>query len=111
MSRIECTIALVIHGAGGGRFLCRCAGGRIRVLEDAAAERPEVEYRMDVSTFAAIVSGRESPQAAFFARRIRIKGSMEKALKLAVMFAEFAKEFPYHLEAVEEKAHAAVIGG
>ena len=52
-------------------------------------------YRTDAPTFAAVVRGRETPQEAFFDRRIEVEGDVEKALKLAVLFGHFAREFPY----------------
>ena len=49
-------------------------------------------YRTDPATFADVVRGRQSPQEAFFARRIEIEGDVEKALKLAVLFDHFLAE-------------------
>ena len=54
----------------------------------------EATYRMDVATFVAVVSGRESPQEAFFARRIEIAGNIEKGLKLAVLFGRSSTSRP-----------------
>jgi hypothetical protein len=50
---------------------------------------------MTVQTFAALVTGREAPRDAFLARRIEIAGSVEMGLKLAVLFGQFVREFPY----------------
>jgi hypothetical protein len=92
---IEATLGFDIRGAGGGRWLCQLRGGRVDHVARDSTEAAEVEYRMSVPTFAAIVSGRETPQAAFIGRRIEIAGSVEKGLKLAWLFGQFVRDFPY----------------
>jgi thioester reductase-like protein len=99
---IAATVGFEIRGPGGGGWVCRFGGGRVVEISRGALERAEVTYRMDVATFAAVVSGHEPPQAAFFARRIEIAGSLEKGLKLAVLFGRFARELPYRPHAVED---------
>jgi hypothetical protein len=64
-------------------------------------------YRLDDATFADIIGARLTPQAAFFARRIEVRGHIEKALKLAVLFGHFVKEFPYCPQSPREMAHEA----
>ena len=107
---IDVTLALEVRGPGGGRWFCRWRHGRPVEVTRAAHERPDVTYRTDVGTFEAIVSGRESPQAAFFARRIEIAGSVEKGLKLAVLFGQFVRECPYRRQATEGVLHEAHAG-
>ncbi len=92
---VEAALSFDIRGAGGGRWLCRLGGGRVLQVVRDAADRGDVEYRMTAPTFAAVVSGRECPQAAFIGRRIEIAGSVEKGLKLAVLFGQFVRECPY----------------
>ncbi|QJX01284.1 SDR family oxidoreductase [Frigoriglobus tundricola] len=92
---VEAALGFDIRGAGGGRWLCRIGGGRVLQVTRGSNERSDVEYQMGVDTFAAVVSGRESPQAAFFGRRIEIAGSIEKGLKLATLFGQFVRDFPY----------------
>jgi nucleoside-diphosphate-sugar epimerase len=93
---IEVTLGFDIRGTGGGRWVCRFGGGRVLSAERDATTPVDVEYRMAAATFAAVVSGRESAQAAFTGRRIEIAGSVEQGLKLAVLFGLFVQEFPYH---------------
>jgi thioester reductase-like protein len=103
---IAATLGFEIRGPGGGRWVCQFGGGRVLDTCRDTLERAEVTYRMDVATFAAVVTGREMPQAAFFARRIEIAGSVEKGLKLAVLFGRFVRESPYRPRPAEEH-HAA----
>jgi thioester reductase-like protein len=88
------TVALDIRGPGGGRWTCRWVGGRLTAVERGAGSA-EVTYRTDTPTFDAVVRGRQTPQEAFFARRIEVEGDVEKGLKLAVLFGQFVKECPY----------------
>jgi thioester reductase-like protein len=106
---IETTLSFDIRGAGGGRWVCRLGGGRVLRVARHSTERADVEYRMAVPTFAALVSGRESPQAAFVGRRIEIAGSVEKGLKLAVLFGQFVRAFPYPVTAPTEDKHDAAL--
>jgi thioester reductase-like protein len=101
---IETTLSFDIRGTGGGRWLCRFGGGRVLQIVRNSAECGDTEYRMAVTTFAAVVSGRESPQVAFTRRRIEIAGNVEKGLKLAVLFGQFVREFPYPAAAIPEVA-------
>jgi hypothetical protein len=103
---IAATLGFEIRGPGGGRWVCQFGGGRVLDICRDTPERAEVTYRMDVATFAAVVTGHEMPQAAFFARRIEIAGSVEKGLKLAALFGRFVRESPYRPRPVEEH-HAA----
>jgi hypothetical protein len=95
---ITATLGFEIHGPSGGRWLCRLGQGRVLDVCRGSLERAQVVYQMDVVTFAAIVAGRESPQAAFGARRIEIIGDLETGLKLAVLFGRFVRETPYRPE-------------
>ena len=99
---IEAALGFDIRGAGGGRWLCRIGGGRVLQVTRGSKERSDVEYQMGVDTFAAVVSGRESPQTAFFGRRIEIAGSIEKGLKLAALFGLFVRDFPYTAVGTQE---------
>ena len=102
---IDTTLGFDIRGAGGGRWVCRIGGGRVVQVARGSTESAEVEYRMTMPTFAALVSGRESPQTAFLGRRIQIVGSVETGLKLAVLFGQFVRDFPYRTEARHDTAH------
>jgi nucleoside-diphosphate-sugar epimerase len=94
---LDLTIALDIHGQGGGQWSCRWTRGELAGVCRGLDARAEVTYRTDVATFAAVVAGRQTPQEAFFARRIDIAGDVEKGLKLTVLLQQFLKDFPYNL--------------
>lgn len=94
---IDVTLGLEVRGPGGGRWFCRWVEGLLTEVCHRKEDRPEVTYRMDVATFASVISGKETPQAAFIGRRIEIRGSMDKGLKVAALFGQFVREFPYHL--------------
>jgi nucleoside-diphosphate-sugar epimerase len=102
---IAVTVGLHVHGAGGGRWWFRCGGGRVLEVRRGTERGAEVVYRMDGPTFEAVVTGRQTPQDAFLARRIEIEGDVEKALKLAVLFGHFVAECPFapapHREATD----------
>jgi hypothetical protein len=55
----------------------------------------ECRFRLNVATFLEIVSGRLTPQFAFFKDRIQIEGDMQTGLKLAAVFGQFFRRFPF----------------
>jgi thioester reductase-like protein len=92
---IDATLGFDIRGPGGGEWICHVRAGRVVEVTRGPAGTADAAYRLDVPTFAAVVAGRETPQAAFFDRRIEIRGRVETGLKLATLFARFVREFPY----------------
>lgn len=107
---IETTLGFDIRGPGGGRWVCRLSGGRVVPVRDSA-ERTDVEYRMGVQTFVAVITGRETPQTAFFNHRIEIAGNVEDGLKLAMLFGEFVRDFPYFPTCNQEERDDATLLG
>ena len=103
---IDATLGFVISGSGGGRWTCKLSGGKVVVIERISSLLPDVEFRLDVQTFAAIITGKETPQVAFFRRRIEIIGNIERGLKLAMLFNQFVREFPYDAASRQEPRHA-----
>jgi hypothetical protein len=101
------TVGLDVAGAGGGRWSCRWVGGQPVVCR-GLVPGAEVVYRTDLATFGAVVRGRQTPQEAFFARRIEIEGDVEKGLKLAALFAQLVKERPYAPDLHAEDDNAAI---
>jgi hypothetical protein len=101
---INLRLGFEVRGPGGAEWVCRVRDGCVDDVRRAPVRATDVTYRLDAATFAAVVVGRESPQTAFFARRIEIRGRVETGLKLAALFARFVTEFPYHTE--PEAAHA-----
>jgi thioester reductase-like protein len=93
--RLDVTVVLDVRGPGGGRWLCRWVGGELVEVQRDPCCQSEVGYRMDVDAFAAIVRGTQSPQQAFFEQRLEMIGDVEKGLKLAMLFEEFIREFPF----------------
>jgi thioester reductase-like protein len=87
-------VAFDIDGAGGGQWSCCWERGAFKAVSRGLDPEAAVVYRTDPSTFHAIVSGRETPQQAFFDERIAITGDLEVALKLAALFERFLAETP-----------------
>ena len=108
ISRIPVVAALgfEVHGPGGGQWVCHFRGGRVTDIHTGSLSGAEVVYQMGVGTFAAVVSGRETPQAAFFGRRIEITGRIEMGLKLAALFGRFVRECPYPETTTRERPNA-----
>ncbi len=102
---LEITIGLDIVGPGGGQWSCYLGDGTAQVHRRLIGAT-EVLYRMSRAVFEDLVHGRQSPQEAFFARRIEIEGDIEKGLKLAVLFEHFTREYPYSQDSQREKADA-----
>jgi hypothetical protein len=95
LARVPLNVAVGLDVADGGQWSYRWQEGRL--VEARRGSRPdnEVVYGLDRETFTAVVSGRLSPQEAFFSRRIDIAGDLEMGLKLAVLFGQFVREFPF----------------
>jgi len=55
----------------------------------------ECTFLLHSDVFTDIVSGRLSPQAAFFDKKIDIEGDIETGLKLATVLATFFRKWPY----------------
>jgi nucleoside-diphosphate-sugar epimerase len=106
---LDLTVALDIRGAGGGQWSCRWTHGALERVTRGLDEQASVAYRTDVATFDAIVRGELAPQEAFFTRRVAIEGDVEKALKLAVLFGHFVREFPYRAPKCVEVNDAAPV--
>jgi nucleoside-diphosphate-sugar epimerase len=98
---LDLTVAIAVTGPGGGRWSCRWAGGSLLGVWSGPDPSAEVTFRTDVATFEAVVRGRLSPHDAFLARHVEIDGNVEKGLKLAVLFAQFVREFPFATEMPE----------
>ena len=64
--------------------------------------KTECRFRLDVPTFLEIVSGRLTPQNAFFKDRIHIEGDMQTGLRLAAVFGQFFRRFPFVPTQAEE---------
>jgi nucleoside-diphosphate-sugar epimerase len=107
---LNVTVGFDVRGPGGGQWLCRWSNGVLAPVQQNLVRGADVVYRTDTATFVEVVHGRQSPQDAFFARRIDIEGDVEKALKLAVLFGRFVQEFPYPPQTTREARDAATCG-
>lgn len=63
----------------------RCAEGRLEEFQTGEGEAPEAEFRIlgDYGTFAAISRGELGSQRALMTGKLKLKGNMAKALRLA----------------------------
>jgi predicted lipid carrier protein YhbT len=100
-------MAFDVRGSGGGQWSCRWQDGELVQVTRRLEASATVVYRTDGATFDAIVAGRETPDEAFYSRKIDIRGDIETGLKLAVLFAQFVLEFPYLPGGSQEARHAA----
>jgi nucleoside-diphosphate-sugar epimerase len=101
---VDVTLGLEVRGPGGGGWIVRLRPGEPAEVGRGQVSGIPIVYRTDVATFEAVVRGRQTPQEAFFSRRIEVVGDVEKALKLAVLFGQFVREFPYPTPSVLERA-------
>jgi putative sterol carrier protein len=104
---LDVTVRLEI--TEGGRWLYRWVAGALTSVVRDGSEPAEVTYQLDLTTFENVTSGLVSPQDAFATQDIAIKGDIEKGLKLAVLFSQFVKEFPYPKDAHLEDSHAVAL--
>jgi thioester reductase-like protein len=91
---LNLAVGIDLHGPGGGQWCCQWNDGELIAIKRGSTSGAAIIYHTDTTTFQAIVSGRETPQEAFFEQRIAITGDLESALKLAVLFAQFLAENP-----------------
>jgi nucleoside-diphosphate-sugar epimerase len=94
-ARLSVVVAFDIRGPGGGQWSCRWAEGELTGVTRGLDPGADVTYRTDPAAFEEIVRGRQTPQQAFFDRRVAITGDMEKGVKLAALFGRFLAENPH----------------
>ena len=92
---LDVAVGLDVRGPGGGQWSFRWVSGVLHSVEAGLHDGTDVVYRLDATTFSAVVMRRLPLQEAFFARQIEIDGHVEKGLKLAVLFGQFVQERPY----------------
>jgi len=95
LAGLNLMVALDIRGPGGGQWSCRWINGELSCISRGLEPGAELTYHTDTATFEAVVQGRQSPQQAFFEERIAIRGNVETALKLAVLFDQFLREISF----------------
>jgi nucleoside-diphosphate-sugar epimerase len=89
---LDLAVGIDVRGPGGGHWTCRWRQGELVYVKSGLEAGAAVTYHTDAATFEAIVSGRQTPQEAFFAQRVAITGDLETALKLTVLFGQFLVE-------------------
>jgi nucleoside-diphosphate-sugar epimerase len=95
LANVTTNVAFHLAGRSGGSWICQIVNGNVvSVTNDSLSSAP-VNFHTTPDTFGEIVSGRISPQQAFFDRRIEISGDIETGLKLAMIFEKFVCEFPF----------------
>ena len=80
----------------------RLESGRIVAIEPGRQGVGAVRYEVVAEAFWAMVRGRLSPQAAFFARRTEIAGDLFLGLKLAKVLGLFFARYPFTEPAADE---------
>jgi thioester reductase-like protein len=90
--RLDVTINVDVRGPGGGQWACKWTAGELVWVHRGFDVKAQVTYHTDTTTFDAVISGRQTPQEAFFDQRIDITGDLETALKLATLFGQFLRE-------------------
>jgi len=88
MNGITTSMADIYEACPDGRkrwMLVRCEGGRLASFEVGEGEAPEAEFRIlgSYETFAAISRGELGSQKALMTGKLKLKGNMAKALRLA----------------------------
>src|SRR5262249_49691063 len=111
MRELPLDVSVGLDITGAGCWLCTWAGGELVAVRRGPCAGAEVVFRADSATFGAVVRNRLSPQDAFLARRIDIEGDVERGLKLAVLFGELVREFPYDLLTPAEAADVVAYAG
>jgi thioester reductase-like protein len=91
---LDLTVCIDLWGPDGGQWSCRWKQGELIYARSGLDSDAAATYHSDTATFDAVVSGRQTPQEAFFEQRIAITGDLEIALKLAVLFGQFIAENP-----------------
>ena len=82
---VKATIQYDITGQGGGTYHVNIADGKCAIQEGAAAA-PNLTLTMAASDWIDMVSGKLNGQMAFMSGKLKIKGDMGLAMKLAGMF-------------------------
>jgi thioester reductase-like protein len=104
---LDVTLGLDVHGSSGGRWTVRLRPGEPVEVGRGGGSISPILYRTDAATFEAVVRGWQTPQEAFFARRIEVVGDVERALKLAVLFGQFVRDCPYPSQPAPREGNAA----
>ena len=93
--QLTATVRFVIEDVPDGQWVCRFdRGALVHVQRGANGVKEDFSYRVSESAFWDVVSGRIDPPQLFLSGQAEIDGDLEKALKLAMIFSAFTREFP-----------------
>lgn len=97
LRKLTATFRVVVTGLPGESWDLFIQDGMLESVS-RNGRRPQCLFKVDSSAFFDVVSGRLSPQEAFFRRRIDIEGEIDTGLHLAAVLAEFFRKFPFIAE-------------
>jgi putative sterol carrier protein len=83
---LNAVIQYDITGDGGGTYCASIADGRCVVQEGAPATSPAMTLTMSAPDWLDMVGGKLNGQMAFMSGRLKIKGDMGLAMRLAGLF-------------------------
>jgi len=69
--------------------------GCISTISPMEREPPDIEYQVSEETFLSVTGGSLSAERAFMLGKVKIRGSLLKGLKMAVLLQSFFERFPY----------------
>ncbi len=82
---IKTTIQFVITGEDGGEFYLALDDCKI-TTHKGTTESPELTVKQSVDVWREINSGKRNPKMAFMSGKLKVSGSLAKAMKLGKMF-------------------------
>ena len=69
--------------------------GCISTIQPMEREAPDIEYQVSEETFLSVTGGSLAAERAFMLGKVKIRGSLLKGLKMAVLLQSFFERFPY----------------
>lgn len=97
LRKLSVVCAIRITGGITRTWTLTIVDGMLDSVSDQAST-PACTFTLEATTLASIVSGKLSPQMAFFKRQVEISGAIETGLRLAFVLADFFKTYPYTVE-------------
>jgi hypothetical protein len=95
MHQLTAAVRFVIEDVPDGQWVCRFDRGALAdVQRGVSGAGEDFSYRVSERAFWDVVSGRIDPPQLFLSGQAEIEGDLEKALKLAMIFSAFTREFP-----------------
>ena len=99
LRKLSVVCAITITGSAQRSWTLTIMDGMLESVSALApASAPQCTFTLEATTLAAIVSGKLSPQMAFFKRQVEISGAIETGLRLAFVLGDFFKTYPYAVD-------------